>query len=106
MAASNAVRVRVAAVVWTVAVVLALVLAVGALLTALDANQKNDIVRFIHDLAKSVSGPFGDIFTFTTKHGGKEIRDLKKDVLVNWGLAAIVYLIIGKIVAKIIRPGS
>ncbi len=44
-------RSRIASVVWLVAVVCALFLAVGALLIALHANQDNAIVKFVLDAA-------------------------------------------------------
>ena len=98
---TNAVRRRVASVIWLIAVVCALFLAIGALLIALDANEKNRIVQFVLDGAARLDGPFSrtnGIFTFAGKNA--EV----KSALVNWGLAAIVYLVIGQIIDRIIRP--
>ena len=47
VAGANAVRSRIASIVWLVAVVCALFLAVGALLIALNANQDNAVVQFV-----------------------------------------------------------
>ncbi len=95
-------RSRLASLVWLVAVVCALFLAVGALLVALKANQDNAIVKFVLDGADpSTSASFSrdeGIFTFDGKDAAT------KDALVNWGLAAIAYLVVGKIVDRIIRP--
>jgi hypothetical protein len=95
------VRSKIASLVWLIAVVCALFLAVGALLIALNANEGNSIVQFVLDGADLLDGPFSrenGIFTFD----GKDAET--KSALVNWGLAAVVYLIIGKILDRIIRP--
>jgi hypothetical protein len=100
-AGSRAVRSKIASLVWLVAVVCALFLAVGALLVALNANQDNSIVQFVLDGADVLDGPFSrdnGPFTFD----GKDAQT--KSALVNWGLAAVVYLVIGKIADRIIRP--
>ena len=101
-AGSDAVRSRIASVVWLLAVVAALILAFGALLTAMNAaNQQNDIVAFITDSADTLAGPLGNLFEFSDQD-----RDAArtKRVLVNWGIAAIVYLVVGKVLDRIIRP--
>lgn len=85
----------VATAVFTVAVLAALVLALGAVLIALKANEQNSIVAGIIDVGKRVVGPFDDIFRMDTR---------VKQVLVNWGIAAVVYLIVGRVVERIIRP--
>ncbi|QNN55102.1 hypothetical protein H9L09_16090 [Nocardioides mesophilus] len=90
-----------ASLVWLVAVVCALFLAVGALLVALKANQDNSIVKFVLDGADALDGPFSrdnGIFTFDGKDAAT------KSALVNWGLAAVAYLVIGKILDRVIRP--
>ncbi len=96
----TAVRNRVASVVWLIAVLCALVLAVGALLAALrdTTNNGNPIVAFINDTARTLDGPFGSIFSFDGKDGRT------KEILVNWGLAALAYLVAGRILDRIIRP--
>jgi hypothetical protein len=79
----------------TVAVLAALVLALGAVLVGLKANVDNPIVSGVLDLANRLDGPFADIFTFTS---------VVKQTLVNWGIAAAVYLIAGRIIERVIRP--
>jgi hypothetical protein len=99
---SDAVRNKVATVVWLVAVVCALFLAVGALLIALKANENNSIVELIISGAETLDGPFSltdGIFTFAEDEDGRV-----KSALTNWGIAAVVYLVIGKILDRIIRP--
>jgi hypothetical protein len=101
-AGADAVRSRIATVVWLVAVVCALFLAVGALLIALKANEGNSIVAFILSGAQVLEGPFSlekGIFTFEDNQDGRV-----KSALVNWGIAAVVYLVIGKILDRVIRP--
>ncbi len=101
-AGTNAVRSKVATVVWLVAVVCALFLAVGALLIALKANEENSIVHFIISGAEKLDGPFSlkdGIFTFPDDQDGRV-----KSALTNWGIAAVVYLVIGKILDRVIRP--
>lgn len=101
-AGANAVRSKLASVIWLVAVVCALFLAVGALLIALKANEDNSIVSFILDGAETLDGPFSltdGIFTFA---GAEDAR--VKSALTNWGIAAVVYLVIGKILDRVIRP--
>jgi hypothetical protein len=100
-AGADAVRSRIASVVWLAAVVCALFRAVGALLVALDANQKNQVVQFILDGADLLDGPFSrdnGVFTFDGKDAAV------KSALVNWGIAAVVYLVIGKILDRVVRP--
>lgn len=82
--------------------VLALLLAVGALLVALRENihETNPVVKFVLNLDDAIDGPFSrtdGIFTFT----GKSAET--KDALANWGIAAIVYLVIGRLLARLVR---
>jgi hypothetical protein len=86
----------IASLIWLIAVLAAAVLALGALFTALDqANQSNEIVRFVLDRGHEIVGPFKDLFRLETA---------KNTLLVNWGIAALVYLIVGKIVERFVRP--
>ncbi len=85
-----------ASLVWLVAVIAAGLLALGALFTALDqANQSNEIVKWVLERGHDLVGPFKDLFRLETA---------KNTLLVNWGIAALVYLIIGKIAERFIRP--
>lgn len=104
---SDIARSRIASLVWLLAVLAAIVLAVGALLVALDANRDNAIVAFVLDTARKIDGPFWRIFEFTKDAkgpGDRQVHDVTKEVLVNWGLAAVAYLIAGRILDRIIRP--
>lgn len=86
-------------------VVLAAILALGALLVVLQKNVSadNPIVKFVLDVADHIDGPLGrkdGIFVFHGKNGPKW------DAVVNWGLAAIVYLVIGNVLHRVIAPSS
>lgn len=72
----------------TAAVVLVIV--VGIALWVLSANGRNAIVGDIHDVAKWLVGPFGNVFS---------IKGAKLDLGVNWGVAAVVYAIVGSFLA-------
>ena len=86
----------VASIVWLVAVLCAAILAVGALFTALSqTNESNEIVQWVLARGEALVGPFGDLFKLETA---------KNTILVNWGIAAVAYLVVGKIAERIIRP--
>ncbi len=90
------IRNLIASLVWLIAVLAAAVLALGALFTALDqANQSNEIVRWVLERGHDLVGPFKDLFRLETA---------KNTLLVNWGIAALVYLIVGKIIERFVRP--
>jgi hypothetical protein len=103
-AGADLVRLRLAQLVWIVCVLAALVLAVGALLIALgdSIDQKNDLVKFVLDLADNldfgVLGRTDGVFDFDGKNADV------KNALANWGVAAIVWLIGGRIIDRIVRP--
>ena len=68
----------------------ALVIVMGIALVLLDANMGNAIVRDIHDAASFLVGPFRNVFS---------PKSHKADIAVNWGLAAVVYLLVGSLIA-------
>jgi hypothetical protein len=96
------VRTRVAQVVWLIFVVAAVFLAVGALCVALDFNPKNPLVEFF------IAGAnFFDLDIFSRKGGIKTFDGSNADVknaLFNWGIGAIVWLVVGRIVVRVIQP--
>jgi hypothetical protein len=102
--ARTPVRTQLARVVWLVFVVCALFLAVGALLVALDANRNNGLVSFVLGGADSV-----DLGIFSRSNGIKHFTGDSaqvKNALFNWGLGAVAYLVVGRILDRIIRPSS
>ena len=98
----DVVRLRIAQVVWLLCVLAALILASGALLIALDANTNNDLVKFVIDTADKL-----DLGVFDRENGIKDFTGKNaatKEALLNLGLAAIGWLIAGRILDRIIRP--
>lgn len=96
------IRARVAQIVWLLAALAALVLAIGALLIALDANRSNAAVDFVLR-----SADFLDLEVFSRKDGIKHFTGdgaQVKNALFNWGLGAIAYLVVGRILDRIIKP--
>jgi hypothetical protein len=80
-------------------------LALGAFLVAVRDNvsQDNPLVELILNCADFIDGPFSrdnGIFKFT----GKEAET--KDAVVNWGIAAIVYLAVGRYAQRFLAPRS
>jgi hypothetical protein len=59
----------------------------------LDANMDNVIVRDIHNAANFLVGPFKNVFS---------PKGHKTDIAVNWGLAAVVYLLVGSLIAGLL----
>lgn len=67
---------------------------VGILLVVLEANRDNQIVGWLLDAAEFLVGPFKDIF----EPDGRKLK-----VAVNWGLAAVLYAIVGGLIARLLR---
>ena len=96
------VRVILAQVIWLLFLTAALFLAVGALLIAVDANRDNDLVKFVLEGADRV-----DLGIFSKDNGIKEFSGANaetKNALFNWGLGAIAWLVVGRILDRMIRP--
>ena len=96
------IRVRLAQVVWGLFAIAALFLAVGALLIAVNANRDNALVRFVLDTANAL-----DLGIFSRSNGIKHFTGENADVknaLLNWGLAAVAWLVLGRILERMIRP--
>ncbi len=74
--------------------VVALVIIVGILFVVFEANKDNGIVKAITDAAKFLVGPFDGMFT---------PKDRKLEVAVNWGIALIVYVIVGRVLAGLLN---
>ena len=81
----------------TVAGVVALVIVLGILLFALSANPNNAIVSAIHDAANWLVGPFHNVFS---------VKGPKLNLALNWGLAALVYLLVGGLLANLVVRGA
>ncbi|MFG2191391.1 hypothetical protein [Streptomyces sp. NPDC048639] len=79
-----------ARIVVVVADVAAVILGLWILMSLLDANRSNDLVSFVADTAGWLAGWSHDLFTMDT--------DWVRTVL-NYGLPAVVYLLIGHALA-------
>ena len=80
-----------------VVAVVSSIIAVGVLLVVLEANPENTIVDAVLDAARWLVGPFEDFFT---------LDDRKLEIAVNWGLAVVVYVLVGRTLANLLRrPG-
>ena len=96
-------RTRASQLLWTAFVLLALVLAVAALLVAIDANEDNGLVDVVLGAADVV-----DLGVFSRENGVREFTGDNaetKNALFNWGLGAVVYLLLGRLVERLVRPG-
>ena len=82
-----------ARVVQLIASAVAAVLVVGILLVLLGANQQNDLVGAVLDAGRWLAGPFENLF---------ELDSRKAEIAVNWGIAAVVYVLIAQLVARLL----
>lgn|SRR5215211_2311877 len=69
-------------------------LVIGIVLVVLDANRSNEIVNALLDAGKFLVGPFDNVF---------KLDSHKANVAVNWGLAALIYAMVGGFVARLLR---
>ncbi|GAA3102849.1 MULTISPECIES: hypothetical protein [Streptomyces] len=83
-----------ARVVVIVADVMAIILGLWILMYLLDANRANDLVQFIHDVARWLAGWSHDLFTFD---------EAWARVVCGYGLAALVYVFVGHAIAGRLR---
>jgi hypothetical protein len=72
---------------------IAVLLVLGILVVVLGANRSNDIVSFLRDAASTLAGPLDGLFKLDSN---------KAEKAVNWGLAAVAWLAIGRIVARLL----
>jgi hypothetical protein len=88
-------RLQIARLITMIASIVALILVVGIALVVLKANPSNQVVSAITDAARWLAGPFDGMFSFA-KH--------RVEVAVNWGIAAVVWFLVGRLLARIIAP--
>lgn len=74
-------------------IVIALIIALAILFKTLGANPHNTIVSGVHDAGRALAGPFDSMFKL---HGAKVA------LAVNWGIALVVYLVVGFAVARFV----
>ena len=73
--------------------IVVLIIVAGILLVLLKANMANSIVSTVTDWARWLAGPFDGMFSFHSANVA---------IAVNWGIAAIVYLLLGGLVTRLI----
>jgi hypothetical protein len=66
---------------------------VGILLHVLGANGGNAVVGFVYDVAGWLVTPFKGLFS---------PDGAKLQIAVNWGIAAVVYGIVGSLIARLL----
>jgi hypothetical protein len=99
------VRTLLAQAIWIVCVLAALVLAIAVLCIALKANQSNGLVKFFVDTADKLDfGVFSRGKDGVAHFKGHTHAAETKNALINWGLAALVWLVGGRIVERLVRP--
>ena len=77
--------------------IVVLIIVAGILLVVLKANPANSIVSEVHDGARSLAAPFDGIFRFQNAH---------VVIAVNWGIAAVVYLLVGGLIGRLIARAN
>ena len=73
------------------------IIVLGIILRLVDANSSNQIVSGIHDAGSSLVGPFGNVFS---------VKGPKLNLALNWGLAALVYAVVGGFIASFAARGA
>ena len=71
----------------------AAVIVVGILLVVFEASKDADIVRWITDAAEWLVTPFKGLF---------DLDSQKWQTALNWGLAAVVYFAISRVIARVL----
>ncbi|AIJ26764.1 hypothetical protein [Amycolatopsis methanolica] len=84
----------IAGIVRWVGLIFALILVLHVIFVVGGANPDNGIVSFVRDWSDGLALGFKDLF---------EPADEKLRVLVNYGIAAIFWLVVSSIVARIVR---
>jgi len=103
---STTVRTGLARAIWTLCVLFALALALAVLLIALDANPRNDLVKLVIDVADGVDLGFFDL-TNPVKDFNEAVENPAEDVrtaLFNYGIASVLWLVIGRVADRVVRP--
>ncbi|HSH21810.1 MAG TPA: hypothetical protein VK992_04220 [Candidatus Caenarcaniphilales bacterium] len=77
-----------------VTLAVAAVIVFGILFQVLEANSNNVVVQAITDAARFLVGPFREMF---------RLDNPDVQVAVNWGIGAAVWVIVGALVAALLR---
>jgi hypothetical protein len=73
------------------------VIVAGILLHVLDANAGNAVVSAIHDVSGWLVSPFKGLFS---------LDDNDLQIAVNWGIAALVYGLVGSFIATLLARAA
>jgi len=84
----------VARVIVLIASIVFLIIAIGIVLIVLGANPGNAVVQAVTSAARFLVGPFDGLFT---------VGNQKLETAINWGIAAFVWLILGILLARLLR---
>ena len=69
-------------------------LVIAILLVVLEANRDNAVVEAVLDAGRFLAGPFKDMF---------DLDNRKTEVAMNYGIAAVVYLFVAGLIARLLR---
>lgn len=86
--------VQVAGLVRLAAIIAALLIGLGMVFQLLSANPHKWLVSDLEGAGKWLASPFRDTFM---------VHDAKLRLSLNWGIALLVYLILGRVVAKVLQ---
>ena len=80
-----------------VGTVVALILIAGILLVVLGASHGNELVKAVHSAARFLAGPFDGLF---------KLNSHKATIAVDWGIAAMVWYALARLIGRLIlrRP--
>ena len=81
----------------TVTGIVVAIIVLAVILRLLGANPSNGIVSAIHDAGAWLVGPFANVFS---------VKGAKLHMALNWGLAAVVYAVVGGLLASFVARGS
>jgi hypothetical protein len=95
LVAADSGRATLARVIGAITAIVTLILLVGIALVLLKANAGNEIVGAIRDAASFLAGPFEGMFSFDKQ---------RTETAVNWGVAAAVWFVAGRLLARLIAP--
>jgi len=73
------------------------IIVLAVILRVVGANPGNVIVSDIHDAGASLVGPFDNVFS---------VSGPKLNMALNWGLAALVYAVVGGFIASFAARGA
>ena len=74
---------------------IAFVIVIGIVLVVLDANEDSALVEAWLDVCRFLTDPFRGIFDLEP---GKE----HEQIAINWGIAAIVYVVVASVLARLL----